>query len=147
MYNKMTKIALAFTLLSSLSGFAVAQVPKDIDQVLKKITLPLQKTEKESEIVTNYHYQDKAKNSLVIGLASDFIDVSWTFKQSPDEKSEVVTQAQTVTQTLLGEEWNSLYRAITDGGILDYLSQDDGTVITDAGCSDTQCGYQVKLSK
>lgn len=120
MYNKMTKIALVFTLLSSLSGFAVAQVPKDIDQVLKKITLPLKKTEKESEIVTNYHYQNKAKNSLVIGVASDFIDVGWTFKQSPDEKSEVVTQAQTVTQTLLGEEWNSLYRAMIDGGTLDY---------------------------
>ena len=37
MYNKMTKIALAFTVLSSLSGFSVAQVPKDIDQVLKKL--------------------------------------------------------------------------------------------------------------
>ncbi|WP_174492763.1 hypothetical protein [Acinetobacter sp. Marseille-Q1623] len=141
----MIKIAFTFAMLSSLSMFTAAQVPKEIDQVLKQITLPLQKTEKESEIVTNYYYQDQSKNKLVIGIASDFIDVSWTFKTLPDEKSEVVTQAKTLTQSLLGEEWNSLYSAITEGGTVDYLSQDNGIVITDAGCTKTMCGYQVKL--
>ncbi|RYL26570.1 hypothetical protein [Acinetobacter piscicola] len=141
----MIKIAFTFAMLSSLSMFTAAQVPKEIDQILKQITLPLQKTEKESEIVTNYYYQDQSKNKLVIGIASDFIDVSWTFKTLPDEKSEVVTQAKTLTQSLLGEEWNSLYSAITEGGTVDYLSQDNGIVITDAGCTKTMCGYQVKL--
>lgn len=145
MHNSMIKIAFTFAMLSSLSMFTAAQVPKEIDQVLKQITLPLQKTEKESEIVTNYYYQDQSKNKLVIGIASDFIDVSWTFKTLPDEKSEVVTQAKTLTQSLLGEEWNSLYSAITEGGTVDYLSQDNGIVITDAGCTQTMCGYQVKL--
>ncbi len=145
MHNSMIKIAFTFAMLSSLSMFTAAQVPKEIDQVLKQITLPLQKTEKESEIVTNYYYQDQSKNKLVIGIASDFIDVSWTFKTLPDEKSEVVTQAKTLTQSLLGEEWNSLYSAITEGGTVDYLSQDNGIVITDAGCTKTMCGYQVKL--
>lgn len=145
MHNSMIKIAFTFAMLSSLSMFTAAQVPKEIDQILKQITLPLQKTEKESEIVTNYYYQDQSKNKLVIGIASDFIDVSWTFKTLPDEKSEVVTQAKTLTQSLLGEEWNSLYSAITEGGTVDYLSQDNGIVITDAGCTKTMCGYQVKL--
>ncbi len=37
MYNKMTKIALAFSLLSSLRVFTVIKVLKNIAQVLKKL--------------------------------------------------------------------------------------------------------------
>lgn len=141
------KIALGVTTLFCYSTLSYAQPPQNAQDLLKIITLPVLKTEKNEDNITSYYYKDSKNNDLVIGIAKEFIDVSWSFKKSPNEASETNQQIKTISKKLLGEEWQSLYSAITEGGTVDYLSQDDGTVITDATCSATQCGYQVRLDQ
>lgn len=141
------KIMLGITTLLCCGTLSYAQPPQNVQDVLSSVLLAVSKTEESADHITRYYYQDAAQNELVLAVAQEFIHVSWSFKKSPNEASVINQQVQMISKKLLGEEWQSLYSAITEGGTVDYLSQEDGTIITDATCSDTQCGYQVRLEE